>query len=487
MLASASSQIARTPQVTVAKLSEASGKSSSKNSELLGSRRLPSNKEVSIAALLDGVEQHAKAGCGGWVALTVCWRKILPLTATEADARRAMARLALSCRRWRIVRGADPFMARSLECGRRLGLHHHALIACPRHLTPAFVRHVETALRRIAGVDKLPPHAIRWGRRRAFVADPGTGQRRLTDLGHDLSHKQAVGWAMYAAKHIPAEGSTIHGVRGRGDRRPVRGRRLTVSPARTRPSPHRPVRAPARRRATTPRPIAAEAQPVAVLPPAPLERPVRGGNTMRSFRFTPVMTSEGGRSAVQKAAGSTGLTAAGVKAFIDGAIRRGARLSVEQVDVAAKRVRELIAQARSPAQAGELRKLLSDVAALRPSPEPVTKMMMMPSPDPVPGTPDSDVAEQPTKAELAEMERRVRRLLARVPAEDRPRLEALLADVQRMRDAFRRGAVVKAGLHPLRQRALARAEAARGPVAKAGAGLHPLRRLALARAAEGRG
>ncbi|ONH82740.1 hypothetical protein APZ41_013045 [Roseomonas mucosa] len=201
------------------------------------------------------------------------------------------------------------------------------------------------------------------------------------------------------------------------------------------------------------------------------------------------MISEGGRQAVLKSRGSTGLTAAGVQAYIGGAIRRGARLSAEQVGLAAGRVRELIQEARSPAEASALRKLLADTMALRPASEAVQKAAQR---DDVPAEQEPEAGADHA-AELGEMEARTRRLLAKAPATERAVLEAQLAKIQAMRAALQRGAVVKGaggGLHPLRLRALARAEAAtRAPVGKAsaGGGMHPLRLRALARAAGGAG
>ena len=409
------------------------------------------------------VDRAGRAGLR-FLACTVLERRL------DRPARTLLRR---SIRAWLMYRGvAEPLVLAHRENSERHGLHDHWLVAVPSELALALARHVEAALARING--RAPPaRTLVWSRPRRWLRGDG-GRWQRVSCGWSLTLRQAHGWVAYTQKHWPALGETLAGVRGRGGRRDGAAR----SRASLRPAP-----APARRRATDPRPIAAVAQLVAVLPPASQERSVAGDNSMSiQLRFDPIAVSEGGRSAVRK---SVGLTAAAIEAWIETAHRRGTKLTAEQVTMATNRVGELIQQARSPAQAAKLRKVLTDVAALRPVPAAVAKAAeraaVPPAQDPTAG-PDH-------AAELAAMEARTCALVAKAPAAEKPRLEALLADIAAMRAALQRGAVLKGGLHPLRRLALARAEVAtRSPVEKrAGGGVHPLLARARARAAGGRG
>ncbi|USQ70696.1 hypothetical protein NF552_14370 [Roseomonas mucosa] len=243
----------------------------------------------------------------------------------------------------------DPIVLVGRENSRKHGEHSHWIIACPPHLVAALVEHVQKALLRIDQRDALPPRTW-WWTRPTVVRPLRDGTTRRVAAGWSFSeHAVKQGHLPYALKQLVPPGEWIEGVFGTHDRRPP-GRRLRVV---TRRTARRPVRfypdkpdplaaAPAACRGHEPRPILVVAKPVAGPPPAPQERPQMGGNRMNSFTFRPVLISEGGRQAVLKSRGSTGLTAAGVQAYIGGAIRRGARLSAEQVGLAAGRVRELI-------------------------------------------------------------------------------------------------------------------------------------------------
>lgn len=249
----------------------------------------------------------------------------------------------------------------------------------------------------------------------------------------------------------------------------------------------RPARAPARRRAAEPRPVQAVAQPVVDMPPASQERPDAGGNRM-NISFRPIAVSGAGRSPVTKATRPP-LGFAALVERVDKIVAGATATPAELADLRRRATAALEAAVGTGKEAAVhfvIRKLDGISASARPVEKAAGRGAVPPVKE---AGADPDL---PSDADLAAMEAEAKRLLARAPESERPKIAGLLSDIAALRAAVARGAVLKAGgLHPLRRLALARAEATRSPVEKRGAGggggVHPLRRLAMARAAGGHG